>query len=1217
MISSQVQHRDLTVTWEDYDRIGEQLVRRVIDGSDCKFGQILCIAPSAIPIGDMMSRILKKPLAVILASSHNAENGRGQSEVIISKKIAMIGDLAKGVLLVNDLADSTNLLSEVISSVKREYPDENIRTAVLWKKNESQLQPDFYAQTISEHIRIHQPFERNNVLPFFTQDNPLDYKIKEGDLKVTWEDYDKIGLRLANIIHKANWEFDQILCIARGGLPIGYMMSQIFKKSLAVISASSYRDENGREQNKLVISEYIAMTTDGLAGRVLLLDDLVDTGGTIKKIISLLTEKNPNITIRTAVLWKKSKSQFHPNYYAGVVNKGVWIHQPFEKYDDIEYFSIFQNKSINFQMNPLFSWFGEKGSTELNLVGGKGASLSTLLSVPGIQVPEGFIVTTEVYKEFIRSNEQLHREFLILDELSDAWVSMQLNPERQVTEMNSDFTEKLSNQSICIYKLLLETCIPSDLVEQIIQHYRKLSQGFDLDHLAVAVRSSSTAEDLSNASFAGQHDTFLNQIGDKQVLESIIACWASLFHPHTVQYRNQLRLAMLKERESLDPNSNIDALKHSQVSMAVVVQQIIQPEASGVAFNVSPTGQPQIQIEANYGFGETVVGGIVTPDSWQLDSTGKTILSRKLGEKDVRAISKEAGGIEFAEVSELEQKQFVLNDNQILQVANAVHDIGGFYHDLFGYTFIDTEFAVDSSGKLYFLQARPETVFSSQQEQLVMGIPQEITRDASILYHGGATGFPGAHSGRLVYAATPEEALATIQQGDILITHETDPIWSIIFPKLGGIIVDIGGALSHTAVVGREMRIPTILSASGATEKLFSYAGQQVTIDALNGVIYQGRLSLTEGLVNVFVRDDLRRDSNNIMAWPINIDHTDGEGQWSCRVNEPLCTFQLQFYLEGFRFVNKRLKLNPPIETKVVDNVLYFKVVDAKGPTSFMRMPDVMLEWDLNQLEELFEERVQAVDHLMVAAEKFDTSPDSLLKLKKAYQEWTNHLLIRGRFGHGTVATLMQQQMDKIPNPSILSHYLNLRYPIINETHNKQHEHIRLVKALKKLKLSSDGSLEHTRLVLQDTYPLLWQEIVLFASNYEHIDSENLRTEVPVTIALRQLLDFVENDDFVDFIHFELSSDQIAQMDVLFERDQELARIMILSHRHVFQKEKEHHWISKAQFLIRKGLIALGQQFVEGNILTNHEEIFNYQIDEIINKLIIYTNQTLIKKIEV
>ncbi len=396
------------------------------------------------------------------------------------------------------------------------------------------------------------------------------------------------------------------------------------------------------------------------------------------------------------------------------------------------------------------------------------------------------------------------------------------------------------------------------------------------------------------------------------------------------------------------------------------------------------------------------------------------------------------------------------------------------------------------------------------------------------------------------------------------------------------------------------MRIPTILSASNATTTLSPYVGQQVTIDALNGIIYEGRLSLAEGPSTDFVRHDLSRDPNNILAWPINIAHTDDEGQWSCRQNKPLSTFQLQFFLEGFRSVNKRLKLNPPIETKVVNNILYFKIANAQGPSSFMRMPAIMLEWELDQLEELFEQRVQAVDHLMTVVEKFDTSPVGLLELKKAYQEWTDHLLIRGRFGHGTVATLMQQQMHKIPNQAILSHYLDLRYPIVNETHNKQREHTRLVKALERLPFSGDNSIEYTKLVLKKTYPSLWQEIILFASSYEHIDSEDLRTEIPLTTTLRQLLNSVGNNDSVNFEHHKLRSDQIAEMDALFERDHELARIMILAHRHLYQKEKEHHWISKAQFLMREGLTALGQQFVEDAILTNKEEIFNYSIVEII-----------------
>ncbi len=834
---------------------------------------------------------------------------------------------------------------------------------------------------------------------------------------------------------------------------------------------------------------------------------------------------------------------------------------------------------------PLLTWFGEKHSTELNLVGGKGASLSILQSIPGIYVPEGFIVTTNVYDSVVKLNKSIYNELLLLDELSCTWIAMPQN--------SDDLAAQISKQSQYVYTLIKQAAIPSDFAAEIVQQYKKLSQLFAKDQLPVAIRSSATAEDLVNASFAGQHDTFLNQIGDQQVLESIKACWASLFHPHTVQYRNQLRRNMLSE----DPDASCDHLKHTQVALAVVVQRVIEPKAAGVAFNVSPTGQPLIQIEANLGFGETVVGGLATPDSWQVDKTGTHIISRKLGEKAVMTISKEQGDTELAPVPEQEQKAFVLNDSQILHIAKAVHDIGQYYAQ-----FIDTEFAVDHHGKLYFLQARPETVFSSQKTDSIMGISPEVWQEAEIIYHGGAPGFPGAYSGRLVYSASPDEALAVVRPGDILVTQKTEPTWSIIFPKLGGIIVDTGGALSHTAIVGREMHIPTILAASGASNALLPYVGQEVTIDSTNGIIYKGRLDMALGSAADFVRHDLHSSPDTILAWPIKIAHTDDKGQWSCRQDRPFSTFQLQFFLEGFTFVNERLQLTPPIETKVINNVLYFKIADAQGPTSFMKMQDVLSKWDFDRLEELFEQRVEAVDNLMAQAVAFDLSPASLQAFKKAYQEWINHLLIRGRFGHGTIALLLQQEMHKIPNQAILSQYLDQRFPIVNETHKKQQEHTRLVQALQAVKFSGNDSLEDVKSALQTTYPSLWQEIVIFATSYEHVDSEDIRTPIPLCTVLHQLLRSIGKDHTAT-APLPLTSDQIKHMDELFQQDQKLARIMILAHRHLYQKEKEHHWIYKSQAIMRQKLEALGQQFVEKGIIKTKEEIFNLSCDEIISKL--------------
>ena len=252
---------------------------------------------------------------------------------------------------------------------------------------------------------------------------------------------------------------------------------------------------------------------------------------------------------------------------------------------------------------PLAVWFGEQHSTELQHVGGKGASLSTLASVPGIQVPEGFIITTEAYKQAIGGNQFIQQELLKLDHLSDIYLSIQLNPNKAHHIDIAALEQSILEQATRIRGLLLKSTLPASVQTTLINEYQALCQQLDQDTLPVAVRSSATAEDLPNASFAGQHDSFLNQIGHHQVVDSVIACWASLFHPHTVLYRNQARLTLLQQNGimEIDPShpSPGDRLKHSHVALAVVVQRLIQAQSAGVGFNVNPMGEPHIHIEAS------------------------------------------------------------------------------------------------------------------------------------------------------------------------------------------------------------------------------------------------------------------------------------------------------------------------------------------------------------------------------------------------------------------------------------------------------------------------------------------------------------------------------------------------------------------------------------------------------------------------------------------
>ena len=843
-------------------------------------------------------------------------------------------------------------------------------------------------------------------------------------------------------------------------------------------------------------------------------------------------------------------------------------------------------------------WLGKEHSTELSLVGGKGASLSTLQSVPGIRVPEGFIITTEFYQQFVEQNPHLARELDLLDDLSDKWLVAMALSHGVSTSAIIDLEKQISDQSVRVRERFFATPLDPELSSPLIVQYQALSRLCKEQSLAVAIRSSATAEDLPHASFAGQHDSFINQRGEKQVLDAVVACWASLFHPHTVQYRNQLRFTLPHEKG----NFAIDrALKHSNVRLAIVVQRSLPSAVAGVGFNVNPLKESKIHIEANYGFGETVVSGMVSPDSWETTPDAQVLLSSIVGNKQIKGVVKDGSDIELVEIPEMDRCRFVLNEDKVMEIASSIRDIGAYYKRLFNYQYIDTEFAVDTNGVVYFVQARPETVFSSSSSIVVTGVPRQAQGEP--IFHGGATGYPGAHTGRLVYAKYPQEALEKIRPGDILLTSKTTPEWTIVFPKVGGIIVDVGGVLSHTAIVGRERRIPTLLAAADATLQLASLDGAIVTLDSINAVVFKGALETVRGDIQSFVRPEFK-NSGLVQDLEMQIDRIDGEGKWRKRFSKRLTTMQIDFVQKAYAQISEAYGLDEPIRCKVVDQQIYVQIVDADGrPTVFPKVTEILIQKGLGYLEEIFRRRVETVEQLQKLSEHFEPTADHFVQFIKLYQAWMFHYLSRGRFGHGAVATLMQQQLEKVPDQTILSSYLNMRYPMPNESHEKQVTHAAIAKKLQALGMTKSSDLGQVRAKLQREHPGLWQEIIDFAQNYEHTPSEeDLMASVPLDHVIQQLVMTLGEEEVADRFT-PLTGQQIFLMDTLFAQHPDLARTMILAHRHLYQKENEHHLITRSHHRIRQVLLQYGKTLVEKGILTDPVQLFDHTIEEILSFL--------------
>jgi len=460
----------------------------------------------------------------------------------------------------------------------------------------------------------------------------------------------------------------------------------------------------------------------------------------------------------------------------------------------------------------------EAGINDVALVGGKNASLGEMLqelSSKGIRVPSGFIVTAASYRLFIR--EAGLEDFI----------------RRSLGGLEDGDLRSLESVSAEVRARIKSAPMPAQLEAEIIRGYRAMEKKYGR-HIDVAIRSSATAEDLPDASFAGEHDTYLGVRGDKDVLRSIKSCFASLFTARAINYR-------------LDKHFD-----HFSVALSVAVQRMVATHtgASGVMFTIdTETGfQDIVMVNGAWGLGETVVQGRVVPDEFlvakkMLGTARNPVISKRLGgkhEKMVYARKGSLGPTEIVKTTNAERDSFVLNDRQVLQLAKWAKTIEDHYTKKRGVLSpMDIEWGLDGkTNELFILQARPETVQVAKDRSK---IKQYIRLESGHVLAKGLSVGNKIVSGvaRVIESVADMELL---QPGEILITEMTDPDWEPIMKKAGAIVTDKGGRTSHAAIVSRELGLTAIVGAETVTKHI--QTGQVVTIDTTSaeGYVYRGAL---------------------------------------------------------------------------------------------------------------------------------------------------------------------------------------------------------------------------------------------------------------------------------------------------------------------------------------------------------------------------------------
>jgi pyruvate,water dikinase len=436
-------------------------------------------------------------------------------------------------------------------------------------------------------------------------------------------------------------------------------------------------------------------------------------------------------------------------------------------------------------------WLEEVGKNDLSVVGGKGASLGEMINI-GVPVPGGFAVTAQAFRDFINRAG-------IAKKLFEA-LKVDVNQETELHR--AEETAK---------KLIMDAKVPEDIEKAIKSRYEELCKR-EGKQVFVAVRSSATAEDLPDASFAGQQETYLNTRGAEDVFNAVRKCWASLYGARAIFYRVE------------------QGFEHDKVNLSAIVQKMVDSEKSGVMFSSQPsTGEPLVVIEAAWGLGESVVSGSVSPDNFVVDRKTKNIVSKYIATKEIMIIrDPKTQKTVTVKVPAEKKEAIVLTDIEAIELAKYAEVLEKHY----GIP-QDIEWGVEKS-KIYILQSRPITTINNAKK-----VEQAAASGKVLLTGLGAA--PGVGTGVVRIIASGRE-LDKIKPGDIMVTKMTMPDMVPGMKRAGAIVTDEGGMACHAAIVSRELGCPAVVGTKKATTVLKE--GMEITVDGGKGIVYEGRVAL-------------------------------------------------------------------------------------------------------------------------------------------------------------------------------------------------------------------------------------------------------------------------------------------------------------------------------------------------------------------------------------
>ena len=541
-------------------------------------------------------------------------------------------------------------------------------------------------------------------------------------------------------------------------------------------------------------------------------------------------------------------------------------------------------------------WFDKLSMNDVPVVGGKNASLGEMISNlanAGISVPGGFATTADAFTDFLSHN----------------------NLDNNINNLLKDFdvedVDELEKIGKKIRTMVMDTPFPEKLEKSVRDAYAELQQGGEI---SVAVRSSATAEDLPEASFAGQQETFLNVVGIDDVLDRIKEVFASLYNDRAISYRVH------------------QGFDHAEVALSAGIQRMVRSDigASGVLFSIdTETGfEDAVFITSSWGLGECVVQGSVNPDEFyvhkQTLAAGKpAILRRNRGSKLIKMVYGESTAVETIDTDASEQLQFSLSDEDVAALANMAVTIEAHYGRP-----MDIEWGKDGAdGKLYILQARPETVESRSDKNVIRRYELDQT-SSTVLVTGRSIGQRiGAGKVRNIPSL---DQLSRVQEGDILVTDMTDPDWEPVMKRAAAIVTNRGGRTCHAAIIARELGVPAVVGCGDATTKLTD--GLDVTVSCSEGdtgKVYEGQIAYN---VNEIQLDGLPELPFKIT---MNVGNPERAFDFQRLPNHGVGLMRLEFMISNTIGVHPKALLNYEMMEESVKKQIDERMAGYKSPVDF------------------------------------------------------------------------------------------------------------------------------------------------------------------------------------------------------------------------------------------------------------------------------------------